>query len=158
MQYYGDVDFESTMKSELCEIRVLGTENETIKADLVIVEKNGKYGLIQAEHDENWFEEGVCFCEYILYCEYEEIDFLKTAVGTGVLIRKDGKIGFYTFSASSGNQNSHIFCEEMFPCVYDEISYTGGYPAYFRLFEGNQVTRYNFMTKEMTLEMRQEYD
>ena len=77
MHFFGEVDFDCTLKSELCELPVLGSNDKKVKADLSIVEKNGKVGLVQAERNEWWFEEGYYICEYILFCEYDEIEFLR---------------------------------------------------------------------------------
>ena len=74
------------------------------------------------------------------------------------MIRKNEKIGFYLITAASEDKNSHIFCDELFPCVYDRIEYVNSYPSYFHLHEGNNVMKYNVLTKEMTLEMREKYD
>lgn len=158
MHFFGEVDFDCTLKSELCELPVLGTNDKKIKVDLSIVEKKGKVGVVQAEKNEWQFEEGYYICEYILFCEYDEIEFLRTASGTGLLIRKNNKTGFYTLTATSEDKNSHIFCDELFPCVYNKIEYVGGYPAYFNLYKENNVMKYNVLTKEMTLEMRKKYD
>ena len=117
MHFFGEVDFDCTLKSELCELPVLGSNDKKVKADLSIVEKNGKVGLVQAERNEWWFEEGYYICEYILFCEYDEIEFLRTASGTGLMIRKNENIGFYLITAASEDKNSHIFCDELFPCV-----------------------------------------
>ena len=78
---------------------------------------------------------------------------MRTTDGTYLLVTQNGKQGIIALSAFDNMGYKHVFYQELFPCVYDEIRYIGGYPSYFLLQEGNVTMKYNFMTKEMKLEM-----
>ena len=153
MDYYGDVTYDAILKDEWCNLLVLGSISDKTRAELAIYHKNGKMGVMHITQDNR--EEGCfCYCEILVPCEYDEIRFLHTVEGTCLLVTKQDKQGIISLSAFDNLGYKHVFYQELFPCVYDEIRYIGGYPSYFLLHVGNTVTKYNFMTKDMMLEIK----
>lgn len=153
MNSYGDVTYDAILKDEWCDLRILGSIADKTRVELAIYHKNGKIGVMHITQDD-YRDEGYCFCEAFIPCEYEEIGFLHTTEGTYLLVVKQGKQGVIALSAFDNMGYKHVFYQELFPCVYDEIRYIGGYPSYFLLYEGDTITKYNFMTKEISLELR----
>ena len=153
MNYYGDVIFDAILKDEWCDLWVLGSISDKTRVELAIYHKNGKMGVMHITQDA-YQDEGYYFCEELVPCEYEEISFLHTVEGTYLFVSKQGKQGIIALSAFDNMGYKHVFYQELFPCICDEIKYISGYPSYFMLHEGNIVMKYNFVTKEMTLEMK----
>ena len=152
MNSYGDVYFDTIVKDEWCDLAVLGSIADKTRVELAIYYEKGKMGVMHLTQD-NYRDEGYCFCEEFVPCDYDEISFMRTTDGTYLLVTKNGKQGIIALSAFDNMGYKHVFYQELFPCVYDEIRYIGGYPSYFLLREGNVTMKYNFMTKEMKLEM-----
>ena len=87
MNNWGDVDYDCTVKWAWCDIPVLGTYMKKARVDLTIVRDNGKMGLIQTEYGYLDDEEVGWLHDFVVACDYDEIDFLRTALGVYLLVK-----------------------------------------------------------------------
>lgn len=151
MNYWGEVDYECTIKSAWCDIPVLGTYMEKARVDLAIVQDNGKMGVIQTEYA-CWADEEVgCLHDFVLACEYDEIDFLRTALGVYLLVKDEGEQGVLLMTAADADKNSQIFIEPLLSVEYEEVKYKPGTPGSFIMRKNGTTLEYNLLTKEIRM-------
>ena len=105
MNYWGEVDYDCTIKSAWCDILVLGTYMEKARVDLTIVQHNGKMGLIQTEYGYLDDEEVGWLHDFVVACDYDEVDFLRTALGVFLLVNNEGKQGVLSLTAADTDKN-----------------------------------------------------
>ena len=151
MNNWGDVDYDCTVKWAWCDIPVLGTYMKKARVDLTIVRDNGKMGLIQTEYG-YWVDEEVgCMHDFVVACDYDEIDFLRTALGVYLLVKNEEKQGVLSLTAAEADKNSQIFAEPLISVEYDEIKYKSGTPGSFVLSKGGTTLEYDLLTKELRM-------
>lgn len=149
MNGYGEVNYESTVKSAWCEIPVLGTYMEKVKVDLSIVQKNGKMGVMQTEYVQFNGKEITWLQDMVVACCYDEVEFIKTGVGVYLLVRNGGKQGILSMAAADTDKSSQIFAEELISIAYEEVTYKPGTPGSFIMRKCGTILEYDLLRKEM---------
>ena len=151
MNYWGEVDYDCTIKSAWCDILVLGTYMEKARVDLTIVQHNGKMGLIQTEYGYLDDEEVGWLHDFVVACDYDELDFLRTALGVFLLVNNEGKQGVLSLTAADTDKNSQIFAEPLLAIEYEEIKYKPGTPGSFILSKSGTTLEYDLLKREMRM-------
>lgn len=109
------------ISSKMCEISVIGEPHLVMGADLSVVCKDGKYGLVHTsrldEHEGSYVYEK----ELILPCDYDNLFFVDIEFMPHLIAVLQGKQGLFCFEGCTNGYYEEIIVEQRVPCIYDRI-------------------------------------
>ena len=109
------------ISSKMCEISVIGEPHLVMNADLSVVCKDGKYGLVHTSRLEGHEGPYVYEKELILPCEYDNLFFVDIEFMPHLIAVIHGKQGLFCFEGCTNGYYEEIMVEQRVPCIYDRI-------------------------------------
>ena len=124
--------------SRMCSVNVIGEPHFVMDADLSLVYKDGKYGLMHTSKHDN--KGGGCEYdrELILPCEYDNLFFVEIKYVPHLIAVQQGKQGLFCFEGCTNGCWEEIFVKKLIPCMYDRIEIGRENEVLF-LYEGSRI-------------------
>lgn len=136
------------ISNKVCYVEIIGVEGEYISADLSIITKDGKCGLLHNskmnidERDPD-YESALT-----LPIEYENLFFIESDKKTYVVAVADGKQGLFKLQAHKNGFFEEVIAKALLQCAYDRIEAARKNNILF-LYSQNKISCYSPREQKM---------
>lgn len=143
--------YDSVVHSFFCYMCMTDESSESIRVELAIVEKAGKYGLVQVHQlllentDDSCYHE-----ELIIPCVFENLYYPEIAGVSCLFVVQDGKHGVLSMKAIKVMEGAELVIKEWIPCRYDQIHYNYDCPAAFLMRRKGKEYYYDLYYDEIS--------
>ena len=103
------------ISSKMCYVEIIGNEDYHIKADLSIISKDGKYGLLHSSKMDTEEKDARYESTLSLPVEYDNLFFIEVRDKTYLVAVSEGKQGLYKLKGCKNGYIEEMVTEKLLP-------------------------------------------
>ncbi|MBQ2960882.1 MAG: hypothetical protein IJE09_06640 [Oscillospiraceae bacterium] len=141
----------NVITSRMCDVNVIGEPHLVMKADLSVVCKDGKYGLVHTSKLNSDECGDLHEKELILPFEYDNLFFVEIDCIAYLFAAFQGKQGVFQFEGRGKAGIEEVIVTELLPCIYNRIE-LGIKTDVLYLYDGDKILCYSLPEKKVFTE------